>query len=232
METLIKLGKAGVISLYAYKDTEEKYLGAELSDVTGIAYDPSGNEIVASTPITPDTDGKMSLTIPDTETEDVYRDARVEFTYTITADSEIKCENVYFAIGATEFNPPAHYDDLIKRDSSIVNRARTTDTKYSEERKAAIDEMYSTLKNAGHQPHFIINQDMLSEALINLWLAFIYSTMSTASPDFTDRAEMYRDKFYRNKISKLNLLENCGDTANSYEVKPTPRNQITILRGS
>lgn len=228
MEPGIKKGSASTLSTYVHDSNGAIIVGTDLSSVTSTVYDPFGNELIASTIVTPASDGKLTAVITTAATGTVYLNCRVRFAYTY--DSSNYTKDVYFTVTATPFDPPIYYDDLQQYDYSITGMAATADSRYYLERKAALETVYDRLKHMGYEPHFIKNQQDLKSCMAWMWLKLIWSSHAKSSPGFIERVGFFDEEF-KASFNQLNIVESDGEDANSDEQESVSIEERRLVRG-
>ena len=227
MEPVIKQGIGGEISTYHWEN-EAVVVGAELSNVTATVYSPGGATLVAETSVTPAGDGKMFVSISESETANAHQWCRAHFKYTYAG--QVETQDVYFHIARTDFDIPLHYDDLVKFQPDIGDYAWSGDSTFHRQRDTASMELYARLLNAGHRPWLIINRSALSVVLARLWLAHIYETLSNRPGDEWDERARAAREAYDVAFLSANILER-EDSANVSGLDPRPQGQTVLRRG-
>jgi hypothetical protein len=211
MEPVIKNSKGGSVFTYHYV-SETAATGSELSSVAVKVFTPGGSELIATASVTPDADGKMSVSIPAAQAANSYEYCRAHFEYTY--DSSDYTQDIYFHIAKTDFDIPYHYADLVKLQPDIGDYAFTGDAKFSSHKDSAIAEIYGRLLNGGRRPWLIINRSSLNMCLARMWLAHIYESLSNLPTDnWNEKAQFERAQF-EDEFSRLNIIESGDDSAN------------------
>jgi hypothetical protein len=228
VEPVIKKNIGGTVSTYHFSN-EVAATASQLSNVTGIVYGPTGSELVSEGALSPEADGRMSVSISAGAAVNSIEWCRAHFQYDF--DGATHTKDVYFHIAQTEFDVPVHYAELVKFCPNMADYAWSTDPKFAQQRDLALREIYSRLVNAGRQPWRIINTSTLNIAFAVLWLHYIFMTLSRNPEDgFRKRADAYRIR-YEEEFAAANLLESETESPDVGDDQAKPISRTRLKRG-
>ena len=228
MEPVIKEDIGGTIFCYHYANETAATL-SELSSVQMRVLKPGGSELIATTGITPDADGKMSISISADEAGSPGAWYRAHFQYVY--DSQTYTQDIYFHIAPTDFDINFHYENLLGIRPDIGDYDPSNNAKYYRSRDSAVAELYGRLQRDGYEPWKILNRSALETPFGFLWTSYIFDGLSKHPGDSWDESAIKYRELYDEAYKSVNLIIDDAHSANVLDDEPRPIRQTRLVRG-
>jgi len=221
MEQILKRGSAGQIE---HLPRVDGVVDQSISNAACAIYTRDGQLLRAASTCSIAADGIISMTMDESDTEELLDYARAEFTYVGSAG--FRRYDEYFHIAEHTFELDLWSDHLFILAPWLKNRAGDADPLFSEGREAARRQLYVRLLNAGRQPWKIVNLSALDGVFTLLWISISCEQISADIDDiWSRRAQEYRARF-EDEFDRLNILEADGADHGSANSSPINRSKL------